>query len=143
MIKIPETMPSLERCAWDSIVDGWSKLSHLDLEQRCHETSRRTVGEIVEFLNSKKLLATLKHLEDYQTRTATVLNRLYRECRDRFLLVQETPNYLGSDSKRIYTYVRNHIGIALHRGFSEPIPLQTKLLGLRRPILTSLSLANI
>ncbi|KAM0512821.1 hypothetical protein ACHAPE_008454 [Trichoderma viride] len=127
IIEAPETISALERCAWDSILEVWSKLSHLDLDQRCLETSRKTVGDIVEFLSSKKLLATMKHLEDYQIRIAAILSRLYCQCRERFFLVQETPIYLGSGSRRIYSYVRNHIGVTLHRGFSEPAPLQSGL----------------
>ncbi|KAL7920263.1 L-Aspartase-like protein [Trichoderma austrokoningii] len=124
VITSPETIASLERCAWDSILDSWSKLSHLDLDQRCLETSRRTVGDIVEFLSSKNLSVTLKQLSDYQIRVATVLSRLYCQRRERFIQFQETPNYLGSGTRRIYTYVRNHIGVTLHRGFSEPCQLQ-------------------
>lgn len=86
----------------------------------------------MEFLSSKNLLATLKHLEDYQIQIETILSRLYRQCREHFFLIQETPNYLGSGSRRIYAYVRNHIGITLHRGFSEPISLQTRLSSLKR-----------
>lgn len=127
IIETSDTLSALERYAWDSILEVWSKLSHLDLDQRCLETSRTTVGDIVEFLSSMKLLATMKHLEDYQIRVATILSHLYCQCRERFFLVQETPNYLGSGSRCIYTYVRNRIGITLHRGFSEPNQLQSRL----------------
>ncbi|KAF3072844.1 hypothetical protein CFAM422_005112 [Trichoderma lentiforme] len=133
-IEAPETMLALEKCAWDSMLEVWSKASHLDLDQRCLETSRKTTGDIVEFLSSKKLLATIKHLEDYQIQIATILGRLYCQCREPFLLVQETPNYLGSGSKRIYAYVRNHIGVMLHRGFSEPAQLQSRLSSFKQDI---------
>ncbi|KAK1246231.1 hypothetical protein MKX08_000033 [Trichoderma sp. CBMAI-0020] len=127
IIEVPEAISALEKCAWDSILDIWIKLSHLDLDQRSLETSRKAVGDIVEFLSSKKLFVTLNYLENYQTRLAAILSCLYRQCRERFFLVQETPNYLGSGSRRIYAYVRNHIGITLHRGFSENIQLRSNL----------------
>lgn len=73
MINCPETISKPERCDWDSTVDGGRKRSRLNFERGCHETSRRTVGNIVEFLGSKSLSAMLKRLEVYQTRMTTSL----------------------------------------------------------------------
>ncbi|RYP65891.1 hypothetical protein DL771_008075 [Monosporascus sp. 5C6A] len=117
--RMPEAIEELQRRVWACLLENWGKLSHLDLKERCQETSRKSLGHVIEVLKSLQIPATLVEVDDYQTRITATLGQVYDECRQRFFLVQETASYLGSGSKRIYTYVRDHIGVPLHRGFSD------------------------
>ncbi|KAJ2977851.1 hypothetical protein NQ176_g4140 [Zarea fungicola] len=118
----PDAVSQLQQRAWSSLLDNWDKTSHLDLKARCQETASKSMGDFVGALKSLQISATMDQLDNYQTQIASSLAQQYSESRQQFYDDQDTARYLGSGSRDIYTYVRDHIGVPLHRGYSEPAP---------------------
>jgi phenylalanine ammonia-lyase len=106
------------------ITSVWSETNSLDAKERCEKVISTSISILISTLtlyqepvpSSTNLIATL---EAWRTIMAATMYDHYISVRTIFFKSQVTVEYLGQASKRIYTFVRDELGVPFHRGLVE------------------------
>ncbi|KAI1812316.1 phenylalanine ammonia-lyase [Poronia punctata] len=103
---------------WRLFEDSWYETAPLDIAERCDKTSESLV---VALTNDSALVGdfTIAELAVHQKAFGTLIGQHYQAHRDNFFENPTTMEYLGQGSKVLYTFVREHLGIPMHRGLVE------------------------
>ncbi|VTT60823.1 unnamed protein product [Fusarium fujikuroi] len=104
---------------YKALVDSWTNSASHDLEARCGMLSTASLPVLLEycmpqntFLESAKVKQFTKSLQDLAIFT-------FVKRRDEFFKSPNTKSFLGHASKRLYSFVREELGVPLHQGISE------------------------
>ena len=111
---------------WKALCQEWYGTASLDAHERCeHATS---VVAIV--LSQRPLVSnniSLSQVHDLQKALCAKMLESYRLHRDGFFKQPTTAQYLGQGSKWLYLFVRETLGVPMHRGLVEhPSPQDTE-----------------
>lgn len=111
--------------AWTVVMEKWTGLAHLDLEDRATATATEATGPILRLLSSSAgdLLAAVGR---FQSAMAAALSTGYDATRARFFDAPTTPKYIASASGVLYEFVRAELGVPMHRGLVDHPTLQGK-----------------
>lgn len=111
---------------WESVQGTWLTTTNKDSEDRYDRVVDLTVGVIVEFLlatpeaaTSSMPLPTLATITQWKISSRKAIAETFSSVRARFFEKQDTPEFLGLGSRKIYTYVRDVLGIPLHQGLKD------------------------
>lgn len=108
---------------WSSITATWPTTSNADLVYRCEKTADAVLLSLVQFVTRTNPYepADLTVMAIFVAHLKTELQKLYEEKRVRMFNdhLTITPGYLGNASRRLYLFVREDLGVALHRGLVE------------------------
>ncbi|KAI4239066.1 MAG: hypothetical protein LQ349_000643 [Xanthoria aureola] len=111
---------------WEHVRVTWLLTANKDCEDRCNHVIESTIGII-----GKSLLASTPEVEGPAASTTLVaitkwkaaarekIADTFTSVRARFFEKQDTVEYLGMGSRRIYSYVREELQVPLHRGLKD------------------------
>ncbi|RJE23102.1 Phenylalanine ammonia-lyase [Aspergillus sclerotialis] len=116
--------------AWEIVLEKWTNLAHLDLQDRGSISVADATGPILHLLSSRSSSSAkrgskggggdlLLAVEEFQSRAATVLSTIYNTTREKFFKSPATPKYISSASRILYEFVRTELGIPMHRGLVD------------------------
>ena len=118
---------------WDHIQVTWLQSSNKDSKDRYDHVVDSALAVIAKFFISLPNFASSSAFEALTTWKKLAFDCLaetYTDIRDRFFQSQNTPEYLGHASRRMYIYVRETLGVPFHQGLRDnpnPKDNQTKL----------------
>jgi phenylalanine ammonia-lyase len=107
---------------------AWAKTNSLDAKERCEEVISTSLSILTSTISlyqepvppSTNSIATI---EAWRTLMVATMYEHYTSIRKHFFEKPTTVQYLGHASKKIYTFVRDELGIPLHQGLVEhPTP---------------------
>ncbi|OJJ96465.1 hypothetical protein ASPACDRAFT_34556 [Aspergillus aculeatus ATCC 16872] len=122
------TLQHIRTAIWAELMYHWARSSTLDLADRCTTTATSTAGTLLDLLPPPKTGAgaaetNLPSLRDWKRTLACTLRESYETVRaTRFTQTTTfppTPTYLCGASRRLYAFVREELGVPLHRGFAD------------------------
>jgi phenylalanine ammonia-lyase len=106
----------------------WAETSSLDAHDRCEKVvsssiSILTSGLVLNEGHHPTSMYSIATVETWRRRVRAALNEHYISFRTQFFEKQNTFEYLGQASKKIYSFVREDLGVPFHRGLVEhPVP---------------------
>ena len=116
----------LHHRVWESVQGTWLTTTNKDSEDRYDRVVDRTVGVIVQFLLATPEAATsstsrsaLTTITQWKISSRKAIAETFSSVRARFFEKQDTPDFLGLGSRKIYTYVRHVLGVPLHQGLKD------------------------
>ena len=107
---------------WDELLGHWRRHSTSDLEDRAVQAANSSVGVLLEVTAvavDGEHVAADEVAREWKTRVARTLVESYTATRTAFLETPTTKSYLCSASRRLYSVVREDLGVPLHRGLED------------------------
>jgi phenylalanine ammonia-lyase len=113
--------------SWNSVLDKWQSLSHLDLEDRAAVTIKESLGDLIHSLirettdtSAASTNSNLLHtVQLYEKQAAQTISAIYDSTRNAFYKTQSTAQYLSPASALVYNFVRVDLNIPFHRGLVD------------------------
>ncbi len=114
----------LADAAWVSLLEKWNEISRLDLPDRASTTMQNSVGVICDSLRAVPMNQPLQGslfdvVGQYQQAAAATLVEAYDQTRSEFFRNPTTLHYIGDISKAVYLFVRQGLGVPMHRGLVD------------------------
>jgi len=114
-----------------NITSVWIEANSLDTKERCEKVASTSVSILVTSLciqQGWKNQILIEDIEAWRIRMIVAIEGAYVNFRAQFFQNQTTVEYLGQASKKIYSFVRQDLGVPFHRGLVEqPTPGDTML----------------
>jgi phenylalanine ammonia-lyase len=114
-----------------NITSVWIEANSLDTKERCEKVASTSVSILVTSLciqQGWKNQILIENIEAWRIRMIVAIEGAYVNFRAQFFQNQTTVEYLGQASKKIYSFVRQDLGVPFHRGLVEqPTPGDTML----------------
>ncbi|KAI0521699.1 phenylalanine ammonia-lyase [Xylaria bambusicola] len=110
--------PELFDSFWKLFEETWYKSVALDIIERCDKASESFMIAITHNSDFTGHLTVAEVVACQKSLSALALD-IYQTHREGFFENQTTPDYLGQGTKVLYTFVREHLGVPLHRGLVE------------------------
>ena len=132
----PAVADDLNNKIWTHIETTWLSSSTKDTQDRVTHIVNTGLATLAQIL----LDCTLEHPKEYATAMKTwksvasaVIIETYTSIRSKFFASQNTVEYLGQASKRMYLYVRQTLGVPFHKGLEDaPAPTDSSSTGIRK-----------
>jgi phenylalanine ammonia-lyase len=109
--------------SWKRVTAAWYTTSTLDVMERCGKVAGVTVDLLPECLAYSELAIGLREVLDTIAAWRKILQKLlfdaFMSHRERFMNKPTTLSYLGRGSSTLYNFVRNALGVPMHRGLVE------------------------
>ncbi|PYH85270.1 phenylalanine ammonia-lyase [Aspergillus uvarum CBS 121591] len=134
----PTGYPALklvQSAIWDDLMFHWSHGSTMDLRDRAVSAANSSVGTVLRLLpvgesssSSSGHSKSTVDVRQWTTSVADTLERTYDRLRTRQVSLSRsgdpaatatTAGYLCKTSRRLYLFVREELGVPLHRGYDE------------------------
>lgn len=113
-----EKASSLFKAQWDLFEEAWYDYSYLDAGERCDKVSESLATAALSCAHLTGGLAVAKLEEARQALSSLVLES-YEAHRDAFFQNPTTPDHLGQGTRVAYLFVRERLGVPMHRGLVE------------------------
>ncbi|PLN78229.1 phenylalanine ammonia-lyase [Aspergillus taichungensis] len=108
---------------WDELLGHWRRHSTCDLEDRAAQAASSSVGVLLDVMAvDGNRIAGDEVAREWKTRVTRTLAESYAATRAGFLESPTTKSYLCSASRRLYSVVRDDLGVPLHRGLEDHPP---------------------
>ena len=111
---------------WPKIREKWLESASLDLLKRADITARETTGILIDeivalpaYNSESSARRFFVSIQAYRRSLSDVLIEEYRAVHKDFLEQQSTPGYLGYASTVMYRFIREELGVPLHKGLRE------------------------
>lgn len=111
---------------WESVQVTWLRTTNKDSEDRYDHVVDLIVGVIVQFLLATPEAATaatplpvLATITQWKVLSRKAIADTFSSVRAGFFEKQDTPDYIGLGSRKVYTYVRHVLGVPLHQGLKD------------------------
>jgi phenylalanine ammonia-lyase len=117
--------------SWQTLLEKWTRFSHLDLQDRGAMVAKESLGPFLQRLmtyrsadgmketNTPSSIDILAVIEQYQESAGKILSGVYNYTREVFFLRQTTPSYISPASKMLYEFVRKDLNVPMHRGLID------------------------
>lgn len=122
----PSQSEKLSRAIWTSLVKDWDASTTLDLPERATRTAESAAATLVRELRKCtemkcSAFEMLTAIETWTNALSEMLRNIYDSNRQEMFEKHSeiTPPYLGQGSVKLYLYVRQELGIPLHRGLVD------------------------
>lgn len=114
----------LQSDLWKHIPEAWYSSATLDYYARCERVVDTSIAIVVNSLaHCEPLIPAsmdpIAVLRTWRTRTLSALADTYTSVRAEFFERQNTADFLGQASSRMYTFVRKNLGVPFHKGLVE------------------------
>jgi phenylalanine ammonia-lyase len=97
----------------------WNTSTALPLAERCDALAEAALPVLISHLQKHSLPLTTDTAVSFQFQLKELAHSTFITQRDQFFAAQNTPEFLGDASKRMYTFVREGLGVPFHRGLVE------------------------
>lgn len=124
----PKIAQFIDSSLWQELMSYWSRNTARDLGQRAQVSTTACTGTLLTLLSDHGSSSARPAYNEMDTATKTlkwrnavadILKTRFAETRASFFRAQTTPQYLCHSSKRLYTFVRETLGIPMHRGIVD------------------------
>ncbi|KAL8832270.1 MAG: hypothetical protein Q9191_000369 [Dirinaria sp. TL-2023a] len=113
---------------WGHVQGTWLSTSTKDTRDRVNYTIDTGIGILAQSLFSKPdvpLYEASIAIKAWKPRACAILAETYATTRSWFLAEQNTADYLGLASKKLYIFVRRTLGVPFHKGLEDhPTPTE-------------------
>ena len=103
---------------WKALCQEWYDTASLDAHERC-ERATSTLAVVLSRMPLVSKTFSLAQAHDLQKALCAKMLDSYRLHRDHFFKQPTTNQYLGQGPKRLYLFVRESLGVPMHRGLVE------------------------
>lgn len=104
---------------WKLFEEAWYDAAAYDAAERAHKASQSLASAIMAYSDRIPAIVSIENVMELTKALETLVLESYLVHRDAFFQKPTTPEYLGLGTKRIYLFVREKLGIPLHRGLIE------------------------
>ncbi|KAL3474591.1 L-Aspartase-like protein [Aspergillus californicus] len=104
---------------WSEIMRHWNGNSTLDLDARSEVSVRNTIGTLFTLFPMDNLADAANSIQQWKKETITLLRETYSTERSAYLTEKPTGADLCSSSKSIYLFVRDTLGVPMHKGLRD------------------------
>jgi phenylalanine ammonia-lyase len=124
----PSSLATLQQNIWKNVTAVWYQTGSFDALQRCENVIATSIsilssGLIVNEGPTPSPMCSVAALEEWRCHSYTAMHQHFISFRDKFFEKQNTVDYLGQASKKVYKFVRGELGVPFHRILVEhPIP---------------------
>ncbi|KAL9561655.1 hypothetical protein ACKAV7_014211 [Fusarium commune] len=101
----------------ETIVKSWNASTCFDFEDRCKILSRETVPVLREYLEEHEM--HLVSTRPLQRDLENLAYSTFTQTRSEFFIKPPTKQFLGRASLRLYSFVREELGVPFHQGLVE------------------------
>ncbi|KAK2668214.1 Phenylalanine ammonia-lyase, shielding domain superfamily [Fusarium oxysporum f. sp. vasinfectum] len=101
----------------ETIVKSWNASACFDLQDRCKILSRETVPVLCEHLEEHEM--HLVSTRPLQRDLENLAYSTFTQTRSEFFIKPPTKQFLGRASLRLYSFVREELGVPFHQGLVE------------------------
>ncbi|KAJ5155742.1 hypothetical protein N7492_008545 [Penicillium capsulatum] len=112
-----------QHSVWEELMSNWAQFSSKDLPERSLATVAASLGNLryivlgnTVFDDSATHSSSKLHVQEWMDRVDRVLVTSYATTRESFFVQTTTKEYLCKSSKILYTFVRDTLGVPIHRG---------------------------
>lgn len=116
---VGEEREELWEKAFEAVFEKWTDLAHLDLKDRGNTAVVESTGALVQMLLPLGKGPDLATLQQFQSKVSAVLIAKYDAVRAKFFKSPTTGRYISHASKKLYDFVRNDLGVPMHRGLVD------------------------
>ncbi|KAL8778976.1 MAG: hypothetical protein Q9213_007161 [Squamulea squamosa] len=113
---------ALHQRIWEYIQTVWLQTTTKDSVHRCTLVIDSTLEVIVKFfISSAKSTnsSAFEALSTWRDLAIDCLAETYTTTRDQFFRSQNTANYLGNGTRKLFVYVRETLGVPFHQGLCD------------------------
>lgn len=114
-----EANEKLFEAVWPYLVEAWYAGAIHDLRKRVGDVSRAVSGAIVDQAHTVTLELSIKEVSVLQEEVGQLLLKSYETHCQAFFRQPTTADHLGQGTRAIYQYVRETLGVPMHRGLIE------------------------
>ena len=112
---------------WRSISQSWAFTGTSDVQEKCEKAIADTAPVLLQgwiggrFNTENHVSSTHLLILRWQEEVKAMLKQTYDEVRERMFKehTQITLEYLGLASKKTYTFIREELGVPMHRGLAD------------------------
>ncbi|CAL5868712.1 uncharacterized protein PFLUO_LOCUS2939 [Penicillium psychrofluorescens] len=101
---------------WEELTSHWERNSTSDLDRRSQIAATNSVGVVLSLLGDQ---AVGKELQQWKSSVANILETTYAANRKLFFQNRKTASYLCTSSQKLYGFVRERLGVPMHRGLVD------------------------
>ncbi|KAJ5648139.1 phenylalanine ammonia-lyase [Penicillium lividum] len=113
----PAQLEKIQKTIWEEIMQHWRRTSTSDLSNRCVTVTKCSVGTLLDLLPADA--GASQGISKWKSSVAATLQESYDAVRKEVLRDPPTKNYLCSASRKLYTFVREDLGVPHHRGIDD------------------------
>lgn len=114
-----EHQDAFEHDLYTNISDFWNTSARLDLNERCLSLADVSLTVLVNHSRKLRSAVPIDVLDSFQESIRELAQSTFIVTREQFVLKQNTSLFLGSASKKLYSFIRNELGVPLHQGLSD------------------------
>ncbi|KAJ6087297.1 hypothetical protein N7467_006211 [Penicillium canescens] len=104
---------------WKHFEEAWYDAAAYDADERAHKASQSLATALVAHANRIPAIVSIENVAEISKAFEALILDSYLVHRDAFLRKPTTSEYLGQGTKAIYLFVREKLGVPLHRGLIE------------------------
>ncbi|KAF5981210.1 phenylalanine ammonia-lyase [Fusarium bulbicola] len=101
----------------ETIVKSWDASACYDLKDRCQTLSKETVSVLREHLEEREV--HIVSIRPLQRDLESLACSTFAQTRSEFFVKPLTKQFLGHASLRLYSFVREELGVPFHQGLVE------------------------
>ena len=101
---------------WKEITNHWERNSTSDLHKRSQVTATDSLGVVLDLLGDQ---VVGKELRQWKSNVANILETRYGAKRKLFFQSKSAAPYLCNLSQKLYGFVRQSLGVVMHRGLVD------------------------
>ncbi|KAJ5116914.1 phenylalanine ammonia-lyase [Penicillium angulare] len=105
---------------WKALIIQWNKHTTHDLNGRAHTAVTAAIGTVFEHMATlESINVSTAILNSWKTEIQATLVQKYNQARTAFLKHQTTRDYLCGTSRLLYVFVRDTLGVPMHKGLVD------------------------
>ncbi|KAH7128127.1 L-Aspartase-like protein [Dendryphion nanum] len=98
---------------------SWNTTTPLDLDERCDTVSAAGLPILVGFFSKHNLQLNTLLANEFQQQVGKMVKQTFTTRREEFFGKQNTIDYLGGASTKLYSFIRVDLGVPFHQGLVE------------------------
>jgi phenylalanine ammonia-lyase len=104
---------AVQKGVWDVLMGQWAQNSSKNLPERSSTTAASSLGQVLQLVGANSLKV---NPQQWMKQVDDILVGSYAATVKQFLIGTTTKQYLGASSTILYEFVRETLGVPMHRG---------------------------
>ncbi|KAL4724493.1 hypothetical protein ACLX1H_007934 [Fusarium chlamydosporum] len=114
-----EDRKSLREEFCKALEDSWNTSASYDLEKRCEVLTTASMPVLMDHYLRRKTSIDSAMVEEFKKSLQDMSRSVFIKNRNEFFKNPSTKSFLGRGSKKLYSFVREELGVPFHRGRIE------------------------
>ena len=122
-------LDDLHRDLWTNLMQSWSSTANIDSEDRFNQVLDSCMITLANFLvlrGDRPSSCVFPAIKIWKNRALSSMARIFFSTRSKFFDCQNTADFLGSGTRKMYVYVRHILGVPFHKGLGDN-PISTRI----------------